>query len=255
MAMYPELRGKVALVTGGNTGIGEAIAHRFAQQGTAVAVGGSRNPERAERVAEGLRSAGARAVAIGADLTHGAEAERLVRETTEQLGPVDILVNCAGGFWARHTVVETDEEEWDHVIAVNLKSAFLCSRAVLPAMIERRRGRIINISSEAGRMPVAFTSASYAAAKAGMLGLTRHLAREVAEHGITVNATAPGTTWSDRVRGNMTPEREAGMVALTPIGRIAEADEQAGIVVFLASDDAAYITGATVDVSGGKVML
>ena len=255
MATYSELRGKVALVTGANTGIGEAIAHKLAEQGVEVAVAGSRRPGEAERVAEALRVSGVRSIAAAADLTRGAEAERLVREATEQLGKIDILVNCAGGFWARRLVVETDEEEWDHILAVNLKSAFLCSKAVLPGMIERRWGRIINISSEAGRMPVAFTAAHYAAAKAGMLGLTRHLAREVAEYGITVNATAPGTTWSDRVRGAMTPEREAGMVALTPIGRIAEAGEQAGIVVFLASDEAGYITGATIDVSGGKVML
>ena len=255
MATYPELRGKVVLVTGGNTGIGEAIARRFAQQGADVAVSGSRHPEQTEGVAETLRAAGGRAVAIAADLTRGVEAERLLRETTDALGTVDVLVNCAGGFGARKLVVDTDEDDWDHILAINLKSAFLCSKAVLPGMIERRWGRIINISSEAGRMPVAPTAAHYAASKAGLLGFTRHLAREVAEHGITVNATAPGTTWSDRVRNAMTPEREASMVAMTPLGRIAESDEQAGIVVFLASDQASYITGATIDVSGGKVML
>ena len=255
MATYPELRGKVVLVTGGNTGIGEAIAQRFVEQGAAVAVGGSRHPEQAVRVAEVLRAVGGRAIAVSADLTRGAEAERMVRETTEQLGPVDVLVNCAGGWGARKLVVETDEDDWDHILAINLKSAFLCSKAALPAMIERRWGRIVNISSEAGRTPVALTAAHYAASKAGLLGFTRHLAREVAEHGITVNATAPGTTWSPRVRGHMTPEREASFVALTPVGRIAEPDEQAGIVVFLASDEAAYITGATIDVNGGKVML
>ena len=255
MATYPELRGKAVLVTGGNTGIGEAIAHRFAQHGADVAVSGSRHPEQTERVAEALRATGARAVAIAADLTRGAEAERLVGEVTGQFGKVDVLVNCAGGFGARKLVVDTDEDDWDHILAINLKSAFLCSKAVLPGMIERRWGRIVNISSEAGRMPVAPTAAHYAASKAGLLGFTRHLAREVGEYGITVNATAPGTTWSARVRNAMTPEREANFVALTPLGRIAESDEQAGIVVFLASDDAGYITGATIDVSGGKVML
>jgi NAD(P)-dependent dehydrogenase (short-subunit alcohol dehydrogenase family) len=152
-------------------------------------------------------------------------------------------------------VIDTDEAEWDLILAVNLKSAFLCSKAVLPGMIERRWGRIINISSEVGRMPVALTAAHYAASKAGLLGFTRHLAREVAASGVTVNATAPGTTYSPRVRGSLSPELERWNVSLTPIGRIAEVGEQVGAVLFLASDAAGYITGATLDVSGGKVML
>ncbi|MBI2756775.1 MAG: 3-oxoacyl-ACP reductase FabG [Chloroflexi bacterium] len=255
MARYPELQGKTALVTGANTGIGEAVARRFAEQGARVAVVGGRRAEAAERVAEELREAGAEAVALSADLTRGAEVARVCQAVEARFGQIDILVNSAGGFGARLKVVETSEEDWDHILALNLKTAFLCSKAVLPGMVERRWGRIINISSEAGRMPVAFTAAHYAASKAGLLGFTRHLAREVAASGVTVNATAPGTTYSDRVRGRMTDESERAMVALTPLGRIAEVDEQTGIVLFLASDEAAYITGATVDVSGGKVML
>ena len=255
MALYPELRDKVAVVTGGNAGIGASIARQFASQGAAVAVVGSRHPAEAERVARELEAAGGRALALTADLTRGAEAERIVRETSGHFGRVNILVNCAGGYPARRLVVDTDEDEWDHILALNLKSAFVCSKAVLPGMIARRWGRIINIASEAGRMPVAFTAAHYAASKAGLLGFTRHLAREVAPYGVTVNATAPGTTYSDRVRTMLSPEVEAGTIALTPLGRIAEPDEQAGIVVFLASDEAGYITGATVDVAGGKVML
>jgi NAD(P)-dependent dehydrogenase (short-subunit alcohol dehydrogenase family) len=122
-------------------------------------------------------------------------------------------------------------------------------------MLERRWGRIIFISSEAGRMPVAFTAAHYAASKAGLLGFARHLAREVASEGVTVNATAPSTTLSPRVRGLLSAEAEARMLGLTPIGRIAEVDDQVGAVLFLASDDASYITGATIDIAGGKVML
>jgi 3-oxoacyl-[acyl-carrier protein] reductase len=126
---------------------------------------------------------------------------------------------------------------------------------VLPGMLERGWGRIILISSEAGRMPVAFTAAHYAASKAGLLGFARHLAREVAPNRVTVNVTAPATTFSQRVRGLMTPEVEQRMLAVTPIGRIAEVEDQVGAVLFLASDDASYITGATIDIAGGKVML
>jgi NAD(P)-dependent dehydrogenase (short-subunit alcohol dehydrogenase family) len=256
MPTYPELRDKVAIVTGGNTGIGEAVARRLAAEGAAVVVGGSHRPEDSQRIASEICAAGGRAMPGIADLTRGSEAERLVRETVERFGPVDLLVNSAGGFPARRLLVETDEAEWDWIMAVNLKSAFLMSKAVLPSMIERRYGRIVSLSSEAGRMPVAQTAAHYAASKAGLLGLTRHLAREVAQYGVTVNATAPSTTYSPRVRGIVSaPGVEERMISVTPIGRIAEIDEQVGAVLFLLSDDASYITGATLDVAGGKVML
>lgn len=255
MASYPELRGKTAIVTGGNTGIGHAIARKLAEQGVRVAVTGSRHPEKTEAVVAELRKLDTEVLPLTADLTRGSEAERMVCEVTERLGPVDILVNCAGGFYGRRRVEETPEDEWDLIIDINLKSTFVCSKAVLPGMIERRWGRIINIASETGRMPLAHLAAHYAAAKAGVLGFTRHLAREVAEYGVTVNATAPSTTYSDRVRSILTPELEAAMRKITPIGRIAQVEEQAGLVVFLASDEAGYITGATVDVAGGKVMM
>ena len=255
MGLYPELRGKTAIVTGGNTGIGEAVARRLAGQGVNVAVVGSRHPDETERVRSDICADGCGAIAITADLTRLSEGERMVREVTTQFGQVDILVNSAGGFYAFRRVVETDEDEWDRVIDINLKSAFVCARSALPGMLERGWGRIILISSEAGRMPVAFTAAHYAASKAGLLGFARHLAREVAANGVTVNVTAPATTLSPRVRGLLSPEAEARMLEVTPIGRIADVDDQVGAVLFLASDDAAYITGATIDVSGGKVML
>ena len=255
MASYPELRDKTVLVTGGNTGIGAAIARAFGQQRSKLGVAGSRHPERTDAVVQQLRADGVEAHALSADVTRAAEVERMVAETTQRLGLVEVLVNCAGGFFGRKPLLEIDEAEWDLIVDLNLKSAYLCSRAVLPGMLERRWGRIVNISSEAGRSPVAFTASHYAAAKAGLLGLTRHLAREVADFGVTVNATAPSTTYSDRVRAITSPEVEARLLAITPIGRIASVDEQAGAVMFLASDAAAYITGATLDVSGGKIMM
>ena len=256
MPSYPELRGKVAIVTGGNTGIGEAVARRLGAEGASVVVGGSKHPAETERVAKEICDNGGRAMPVVADLTRGAEAERMVRETVERFGPVDLLVNSAGGFPARRLLVETDEDEWDWIMAVNLKTAFLMCKAVLPSMIERRYGRIVSLSSEAGRMPVAQTGAHYAASKAGLIGMTRHLAREVAQYGVTVNATAPSTTYSPRVRGIVSaPGVEERMISVTPIGRIAEVEEQVGAVLFLLSDEASYITGATLDVAGGKVML
>jgi NAD(P)-dependent dehydrogenase (short-subunit alcohol dehydrogenase family) len=255
VAIYPELRGKTAIVTGGNTGIGEAVARRLGAQGANVAVVGSRHPSEAERVASEIRAAGGSALGLSADLTRVSEGERMARETIERFGQIDILVNSAGGFYAYRRVLETDEDEWDRVIDVNLKSAFVSSRAVLPGMIERRWGRIVLISSEAGRMPVALTAAHYAASKAGLLGFARHLAREVAADGVTVNVTTPSTTLSPRVRQLLTPEVEQRMLAVTPIGRIAEVEDQVGAVLFLASNDASYITGATIDVAGAKVML
>jgi NAD(P)-dependent dehydrogenase (short-subunit alcohol dehydrogenase family) len=160
------------------------------------------------------------------------------------------------GFPQRRLVVETPDEEWDEIINLNIRSAFLCSKAVLPGMLERHWGRIINVSSEVGRMPMVFTAAHYAAGKAGLLGFTRHLAKEVAGDGITVNATCPGTTFTDRVRSIYdTQERIEKLEAITPIGRLGEPEEQTGTIVFLCSDAASYITGATIDVSGGKVMM
>jgi NAD(P)-dependent dehydrogenase (short-subunit alcohol dehydrogenase family) len=255
MGVYPELRDKVAIVTGGNTGIGEAIALALGQQASGVVVVGSRHPAETKRVVDAINAAGGQALDVAADLTRGTEAEAMVRAAVERFGHVEILVNAVGGFWSRRLVVETDEAEWDHILAVNLKSVFVCCKAVLPGMLERGWGRIINVSSEAGRMPVAFTAAHYAASKAGLLGFTRHLAREVAASGVTVNATAPGTTYSPRVRGILNPELEDRMIGLTPMGRIADPADQVGAVLFLASDAATYITGATIDVSGGKVML
>lgn len=252
---YPDLNGKTVIVTGGNTGIGQAIASRFAEQQVKLVIVGSRHPLKTERLSAELKKIDPDVLPLTADLTRGTEARRMVSEVLDRFGKIDVLVNCAGGFYGRKTVMETDEREWDEIIDINLKSTFLCSKAVLPGMIERGWGRVINISSEAGRTAVALTAAHYAAAKAGVLGFTRHLAREVAQHGVTVNATAPSTTFSDRVRSITNEDFMQAALRITPIGRIAEADEQAGIVVFLASEGASYITGATIDVAGGKVMM
>jgi 3-oxoacyl-[acyl-carrier protein] reductase len=257
VAIYPELRDRVALVAGGNRGIGRAIAQRLAaNQVPMVLIGAPDQRAEVDMVAAELAAAsGAGVLGLTADLTRGDAAERSVQAAVDRFGRVDILVNCVGGFPRRRLVTEMDEGEWDAIVALNLKSAFVCARAVLPGMIERSWGRIIHIASEAGRTPLNLTAAHYAASKAGVIGFTRHLAREVAEHGVTVNATAPSTTNTERIRGLYSAEVQAQLSRLIPLGRLAEPDEQAGIVLFLASDDAAYITGVCIDVAGGKIML
>jgi NAD(P)-dependent dehydrogenase (short-subunit alcohol dehydrogenase family) len=256
MASYPELRGKSAIVTGASAGIGKTICLALAEQGINVLVNGKSNRQAAEKVAAAAREKGVKAVAELADVTRSADVAHMVSAAVSAFGQVDILINNAGGFPQRRLVVETPDEEWDEIINLNLRSAFLCSKAVLPGMLERHWGRIINVSSEVGRMPIVFTAAHYAAGKAGMLGFTRHLSKEVAGDGITVNATCPGTTYTDRVRRIYdTQERIEGLEALTPIGRLGEPEEQTGTIVFLCSDAASYITGATIDVSGGKIMM
>jgi NAD(P)-dependent dehydrogenase (short-subunit alcohol dehydrogenase family) len=252
--MMRGLAGKVAVVTGAGQGLGEAIARRLGAEGAAVALvdvdGGL-----ADGVAREIQAAGSPAVAVRADVTDRASVRTMVEEAGRRLGEPDILVNNAGGFPKLRTLLEIEEEEWDAIIALNLKSAYLCSRAVLPGMIARRRGRIVSLSSPAARSLTNFSATHYAAAKAGILGFTRHLAYEVGQYGITVNAVAPGTTLTARVRRARTPEDQARIASLIPLGRLGLPEDTAGAVAFLASDDAAYITGITLDVNGGKVMM
>lgn len=256
MTRFPELRNKVAIVTGGTTGIGKAIAKELVDEGVHVMISALSNVERAERAVAELKSLGVIVEYFIGDASNAHDVQRLVDTTTSRLGPVDILINNAGGFPARRFVWETNEEEWDRVINANLKSVFLCTKAVLPRMIERGWGRIINIASETGRMPVLITAAHYAASKAGVIGFTKHVALEVANRGVTVNATAPATTWSERVRKLYSEGETRKMFeSKSPMGRLAEPDEQSGIVTFLCSNAASYITGACIDVTGAKVMI
>ncbi|HEX6540396.1 MAG TPA: 3-oxoacyl-ACP reductase FabG [Ktedonobacterales bacterium] len=256
MARYPELAGKVAIITGGTTGIGKAIARDLAREGVKVMITAQKNRERAQQAVAELRADGATVDYFIGDAANKSDVEQLVRETEQKFGPVDILVNNAGGFKQRGPVWELTEEEWDSVIASNLKSAFMCTVAVLPGMVKRGWGRIVNISSESGRMPVVKLAAHYSAGKAGLIGFSKHVALEVAGTGVTVNATAPATTWSERVQGVYSDDSSRQMIeSKAPMGRLANPEEQAGIVTFLCSNGATYINGATVDVAGGKVMI
>jgi len=248
------LQGKVVLITGAARGIAEAAAPRLAKEGASVVLA-DRNPEGARRLADQIMEKGGRAVAVEVDVTSKAAVERMVARALETFGQVDVLVNSAGGYIPLRGTLATTEEEWDSVVDSNLKSTFLCCQAVLPVMMERQYGRIVNMASLAGRSSSPLLGVHYTAAKAGVLGLTRHIAKEFGPYGITANAIAPGTTYGPRVSEIMTVEQEQAMVKMIPLGRLAEADDVVPVILFLASDDSRYITGASIDVNGGILMI
>jgi 3-oxoacyl-[acyl-carrier protein] reductase len=192
MTNYMDLSGKVALITGASSGIGAATALVFADLGAKVAIGYHGNQAGAEKVREEIEKAGGTAIAIRADVRKGAEIRTLIDTVVKQLGPIDVLVNNAGSLVARQKILEVTEERWNDIMALNLTSAVLCSQAVAASMIERKSGAIINIVSIAGRNGGGPGAGAYAAAKGGMITLTKSLAKELAPHGIRVNAVSPG---------------------------------------------------------------
>jgi len=246
---------RVVIVTGAAKGIGAAVARAFAAEGARVAAFDVDEAGVKSVVAE-LETLGAQTLGVRADVTRSAEVRTAIESVEARWGRVDILVNNAGGFGTvRPASEEIPDEEWDAILRLNLTSAFLCSKAVLPGMKRRRSGRIINLSSIGGRGAAVLLSSHYAAAKAGILGFTRHLALETARFGVTVNAVAPGTTATERFKALRTPAETEALIKRVPAGRVAEPAEIAGCVLFLASDAAGYMTGATLDVNGGVLMV
>jgi NAD(P)-dependent dehydrogenase (short-subunit alcohol dehydrogenase family) len=253
MTNLENLAGRIAIVTGAGQGMGRAVAQALAARGATV-VANDLNAAAAEATAALLRQSGAEAVAIVADVIDAGAVRAMVEQTTTRYGAIHILINNAGVL--RPTKVsEIPEAEWDWVIAVNLKGTFLCSQAVLPAMKAAGWGRIVNFSSTAGKNISTVGGAHYTAAKAGVLGFTRHLAKEVAAEGITVNAVCPGLIDTEMVRATIDDARCDAYARGFPIPRLGTPEEVAELVAFLASDRAAYITGASLDINGGDLMI
>ena len=230
--------------------MGSAIAIALSELGVAVAA----NDRTTELVGTLLDRLDTRAIAVAADVTDKAQVLQMVLEVEERLGAVDILVNNAGVL--RPTgIEEIEEEEWDFVVDVNLKGAFLCSQAVIPGMRARGWGRIVNLSSTAGKNVSTMGGAHYTASKAGVLGLTRHIASEVASDGITVNAVCPGLIDTEMTRRTISNAQADAYAASFPIPRLGQPEEVAQMIAFLASDRAAYVTGAALDINGGDLMV
>ncbi len=243
---------KVALITGAQQGIGRGMALAFARDGADVGVNYLDNRPAAEVVAEEVRKAGARALVVGGDVSDVKQIDAMVTEVTRALGGLDVLVNNAG-VYPRVPFLEMREADWDFLLDVNLKGTFFCAQAAARAMIAgRRRGVIINLASQAIRG--AARGVHYSASKGGVVAMTRAMALELAPHGIRVNAIAPGLTDTAQPRYGHSEDELRGMARAVPLGRMAQPDDIAGVAVFLASDEARYVTGQTVHVNGGSYM-
>ena len=255
MNNYLDLTGRVALVTGASSGIGAATASVFADLGAIVALGYHQNEEGANQVLDQIMKEGGKALAICADMRQAADISSLVKRATDELGPIDILVNNAGSLVQRQAIRELTPERWNEIMNLNLTSVMLCSQAVASSMIERKSGAIINIVSIAGRTGGGPGAAAYSVAKGGLITFTKSLAKELAPHGVRVNAISPGVIDTPFHQVFSTPEMIRNFVTTIPLGRLGTPLECAKVIAFLASDASSYIVGETIEVNGGQLML
>lgn len=250
MEPWGGLTGRVAMVTGGSRGIGAATASRLAAHGALVGVGG-RDHEAINQVVASIRSTGGRAVSAPAETTEVQALTDAFQTVAEQFGPVELLAAFAGGNGRPHRTEEVEPAEWSNVIDANLTSTFLTIRAALPAMLAAGRGAILTMSSAAGRQP-SQASAAYATAKAGVTMLSKHLAAEMGSRGIRVNCLAPSTVLNEKMATTMTDEQREDLAQTFPLRRLGQPNDIAAAAAFLLSDDASWITGVTLDISGGR---
>ena len=252
---YLKLLNKVVLITGASSGIGAATAALFGRLGARVALGFHNNEKGAGAIRDEIRQSGGTACSIRADV-HNPEAIRfLIDETVSLLGPIDILINNAGSLIERAALMKQSVESWDSVMHLNLRSVFLMSQIVGNAMVERGTGSIVNIGSIAARNGGGPGSGAYSAAKAGVITLTKSLAKELAPSGIRVNCVNPGVIDTPFHEVFSTPESMRNFAKMTPLGRVGSAMECANVIVFLASDAASYIVGEYIELNGGQLML
>jgi len=249
------LTGKCAVITGSAGGIAIATALSFAKEGASVVLVDI-DQKGVEETAARVAQEGARVKACVTDVTSRKEVKRTFSEAADFMGGIDILVTCAGGYHTYANFEDITESDWDRVIELNLKSVFLCCHTVIPYMKASGWGRIINLGSLAGRSTSAGSSpAHYASAKAAVSMLTQYIAKDVAPYSITANTVAPGTTLTQRVKRLLTPEKQRMFTKICPLGYLAEPEDISGLITFLASEESRYITGTTIDVNGGRLML
>lgn len=246
-----KLVGKTAVVTGASRGIGRAIALQLASEGANVVVNYSGSEQKAQQVVSEIEQLGAKAIAVQANVSDSDSVQNLMSAAVEQFGSIDVLVNNAG-ITRDNLIMRMKEDEWDEVINTNLKGVFLCTKAVTRQMMKQRSGRIINISSIVGVMGNA-GQANYVAAKAGVIGLTKTTARELASRNILVNAIAPGFITTE-MTDELPEDIKSSMLNQIPLAKLGQPEDIAKAVVFLASDDASYMTGQTLHIDGGMYM-